>query len=473
MHYFIDHNQLPTQDIADSYGAVGINASNTFNVTSKFLLVQPAKAFACQDGLMIVQQSTVDNLLVNIIIKPTKGLSIPFNNVKYYVYRGILKDSFIDGTAIKAETLAPENSFLKRVWADIASFKTNTNQPNLPNPSPKIFGFDDAIANMVNVAQLYDNSQADTRAIYVKEGEWIGNFGITQIGFEIILETKHFNVADFNNQLDLYYLRKANHSIDVTGLAGFDKRAKQELILTYIDPCAFFGMHYHTGVAISVFNATSKTLVTKKTTELYTLLLEKFATKNRVYLDIRSEKGYSYNFYQNYIALNNNNIRIGNSTTATVEHNYNLNGWPIYYIDEALTTPNNQNDVKINLCINDNIKPILFFENKDLLGVDNNTCFINENSLLNGTATDWSKDISLHFPNTGTEPSKNNVAYCIKLYYFRQAYNPSSPNTVLKNENYFDNVFAPIDLPQMANINYTFSNVTNPNLNYLKAMSFT
>lgn len=470
MHYFIDYNNLPSQNISDSFGPNNSDASNIYNITSQFQLSAPTKAFACQDGMMIIQQSSENINLINIILKPIKGLKIPFNGVKYYIYRGISKDSFIMGTVIKTIVQAPSNSFLERFWVEVEKYKTDMDLPDLPEPTPKVFGFDDTLDNTLELEKIYDNSQPDTRAIYVKEGEWIGNFGIQgKIGFEIIMETDNFNIPDFNNQIDLSYLRKVGHAIDVTGLTGFEKRAKQELILSYIDPCAFFGLHYETGIDISVFTENNKTLERKKKNDLYTLLLDKFATKNRVYLDIRSEKGYSYNCYQNYKNTTNKNIKIGNSTTTPLEQIYETNGWPIVSIDTPVTTNSDINDIKINLRIDDNIKPLLFFENEDIIG-SSNTCFLDETRILNGTNVDWSKNINLFFPNTGTGTSKNNVAYYLKLYYFRQEYNIASPSTVLKNECYFDATFCPIDLPNIAETNYLFKQVINSDLNYTRGL---
>ena len=470
MHYFIDQNQLTTQVLIDSYGVYSVN-ENKYNVTSKFQLTTESKAFACQDGMMILQQSSENTNLVNIILKPIKGLKINFSSVKYYVYRGVLKDGFIVGTAIKPKAQAPDNSFLKRFWENVESFRLNMNLPNHPDPTPKDLGFDDSILNYIDVEKMYDNSQSDTFAVYVKEGEWIGNFGFAnKIGFEVILETDNFNISNFNNQINLEYLRKNSHIIDVTGLTGLEKRAKQELILSYIDPCAFFGLHYETGIDISVFTGNNKRLEKKKKNELYTLLLEKFLTKNRVYLDIRSEKGYSYNFYQNYKNATNNNIKIGNSTTIPVGQVYETNSWPIISFENPVNTTKEVNDMKFNLRIDDNLKPILFFQNEELLGSNNNSCFLDDTKILNGTAVDWSKDINLFFPNTGRGATKNNVSYYLKLYYFRQEYNVASPNTVIKNENYFDNAFCPIDLTNIAESDYLFKHVANSDLGYTRGL---
>lgn len=267
MHYFIDHNQLTDQATTGiSYGLDSSDPTNKFNVTSRFQLTATAKAFACQDSLMIVQQSSVDSSLVNVILKPIEGLKIPFKSVKYFVYRGLLKSSFISGTAITPQA-SGNSEFIARFWTDWNNYKTNTNQPTLTDPTPQTFGYDNSLLGSLNIENIYDNSQADVRTLLVKEGEWIGDFGTSKkIGLEVILETDSFFVTDLNYRLDLNYLRAENKFIDVSGLSGFEKRAKQELILSYIDPVAFFGLHYDSGVNISVFSGGNKTLEKKKKT---------------------------------------------------------------------------------------------------------------------------------------------------------------------------------------------------------------
>jgi len=120
------------------------------------------------------------------------------------------------------------------------------------------------------------------------------------------------------------------------------------------------------------------------------------------------------------------------------------------------------------LRIDDNTKPIIFLENTDLLKGSNNPRFIDERKILD--ATDWSKDLSFVFPNTGSGSVKENVAYYIQLNYFRQEYNPSSSNTVLKNENYFNLAFCPIDLPNLGNLTVPFQMVFNHDWNYLNGI---
>ena len=443
MHFFIDHTQLNQVSGDMKFGPNPTNPTIEFDLSTQFQLSATTKAFSCQDGLMIVQESAANPSLVNVIIKSVEGLKIPFGKVKYFVYRGLSKNSFISGQNIVAQG-SGNSEFIARLWTDWNNYKGNK---TLPDPGPKSFGYDNSLFDTLDVEKIYDNSQTDVRSIYVKEGEWIGNFEATTISFEVIVET--------DNICTLEFLRADKYQIDITGLSGLEERAKREQILSFIDPAAFFGLHYDEGITVPTNNGKEK----KKRDDLYTSIISKFSNKNNVYLDIRSEKGYSYNFYQNY-----GDIKIGNSQVTPTEECYAWDCWPLVKIDSSMVaTSGNKNNIKIQLRIDDNTKPILFCENENVLS-NNSSKFIDEKKLLNGNATDWSKDLTLTFPNS----SGANVAYYIQLHYFRQEHNPASPNMVLKNEKDIDNIFGTLDMRFLGDTNYIFKHSINPNLFFLK-----
>ncbi|MBS3737383.1 MAG: hypothetical protein KGY51_00090 [Psychroflexus sp.] len=464
MHYFIEHTNLPQQNASDTFGVDASDPTNKFNITSRFQLTNQAKAFACLDGMMIVQQSDVDATLVNVFIKPIENLKVNLNNIKYFVYRGILKSSLIiDDDSIVAEA-STNNEFIARLWQDHNQFKINFNLPDLEDPTPKVFGYDNSLSANLNVEKIYDNSQEDTQALLVKQGEWFGEFATThKIGFEIITSNERITI-------DLAYLKKEKYQIDVTGLTGLELKAKREEILSFIDPSAFWGLHYDYGIKVSTYSDGQKTTEKKKQDDLFSLLIDIFHTKNRVYLDIRSEFGYSYNFYQNYDDGTGKNIKIGNSVATPIAETYGMlgNGWPIVVIDNSMNTTNSFNDIIFNLRIDDNTKPILFIEYTELLTNGSRARFINDTKLLDGTATDWSKEIKLKFPNQGSGTSKINVAYYMRLYYHRQETNSSSPNTVISKENQLDHLFGSLDMLYLGDTEYTFQHSTSEHPSYSK-----
>jgi hypothetical protein len=161
------------------------------------------------------------------------------------------------------------------------------------------------------------------------------------------------------------------------------------------------------------------------------------------------------------------NIKIKAETESFVTEEYGTFGWPIKYFDKAQNLNEEYNYISINLRIDDNTKPILFIENTDLLIENNASRFLDDKKLINGISTDWSKEITLKFPTIVSESVKENIPYYLKINYFRQEHNELSPDSVIKNEFYFNNAFASIDLPNLADNEYTSQQVHNPNLNYI------
>lgn len=442
MHFFSELAFLNQQGPTNTYGPDNLDLQNKFNVSAAFTVSQQTRVFACQESLMVVQpykdaSGTINPDLVNVILKPMGGLQILFRPVKYYLYRGLAKNAFISGTAVTPASTPDKTEFIDNFWKKWNKFKTDIAQPGLPDPTPKSFGFDIALADTYKIEELFNSKDSqsvainDIQAIQVKEGEWIGNIPATaEFNFEIITNTDQFAA-------DLGYVRKLKHVIDVTALAGapstpeisFQLRVEREKILNYIDPAAFFGMHYTVGVKVSTYPLAGKSTVPKKLAALYTDVLVKFLTKNRIYVDIRSEKGYHYNFYKNYGGGATDLLKIKalpatNFTTSP----YYTNSWPVYYTDTSF----NSKVIQIQLRVDDNIKPMLFLENPKLLGAVNKNNFVQETGLLNGTAVDWTKTVKLEVPNFGTGTNQANIAHHVQLQYFRRKNNPASPVTVLK-----------------------------------------
>lgn len=483
MYFFIDPSNLTSQTINDAYGPLSTDPTNIYNTTSRFDLTVEAKAFACQSGLMLVQQSEEDDSLVNLVIAPLNNITSNPLHVEYFIYRGILKNSLIndDGTTctIQAYNAASSNDLVSRIRQD----------PNANDYSCGQIGYSNDVDNLTLLDGFFTKNNPvvgpiQINAIDVTEGEWIGTFTTNhKIGFEVVLK------SDFNN-FDIDYLRAATHQINVTSLANFEQRLKREEILKFIDPAAFFGMFHGTDDGVN-FYLEGETNNTQTTSDnygddyfIYAQLLENFITANTVYVDIRSEKGYSYNFYQNYgdTANNDNNIQIrtlsGNTPLVAQQYRTNQNQWPILILT-ATHNNGNENSLKLKLRINDNIKPILYTKtslNRDIRNVAD-TANINVTSryfktdelIGNGTNPDhttWTNRFRLLFPNTryGVDGNSNRdyISNYVRLHYFKTKNNTFTadgipndydasnvpPNTVLQNIHYLDSAFPSIDIPQ-------------------------
>lgn len=470
MHFFCELTNLPALE-SQSFGPIAVTPgpdySKKFGISSCFDLssnTNAVKAFACQAGMMIVQQSS-NPALVNLIIKPDKSSDIKFPPAVYYIYRGISAASFLDtanGNVIIPKTATGKTEAMTRFWANWDSYLTATNQQDTnplgtdyaAPPTRKSLGYEPTLSDSLNVESIYNNSQTDVRAFRVNEGEWIGDFAnVARVCFEIITDREGILNEVVSSQLVtkgvcIEYLKKEYYETDVTPFPDstdeekYRLKVKREEILNYIDPAAYFGMHYYIGVDTTTYTGVTKNpAVKKKEQQIYTDILVRYAHKHRVYIDIRSEKGYSYNFYENYPDVNSKLLKVKASTVATFnEDPYYTFGWPIFY-DENWVGTTDKNRVDIQLRVVDNLKPLLFFitETEEL----KTGRFIED--LTNSGDFEWTKTVQLVFPNVTA--TKNNIAWHIKLQYLRREYNSASPVTVPKFESFLDNVFGSVDLP--------------------------
>ena len=447
MHFFIVHTQLTDQaSSGDGFGPSSADPTNKYDVSANFQLASDAKAFACQPGHIIVTDyfdvaaGALDPDLVNVILKPTAGLGVTFPTVKYYIYRGIKRDSFFTGGNFNAED--PGNTdTVSNMWAD-----WHANVASNPDPlAPSDLGFDATLAGTTPVEEVFGNSLvtlsgAPLRARQVVEGEWIGTFGFSQkICFEVIVEAELLN-------LNLEYARKSKVQIDISALTAHALRCEKEKILAFVDPAALFGMHFSVGVKGFGLAAAAKG------DTLATTFLSHFSTATRVYLDIRSDKGYSYNFYDNYGGGGADLIQIKPGAAAAFVDDVYLNqGWPLFS-QSGWAGPGAKVNLGLRLRIDDNTKPLLFVEDKRHLPAGSKN-FLDHTKLLDGGAVDWSKAFNLKLDGSGPAGAKVCVATQVRLQYLKQNTGVAVANPRLLQFNHrLDTVFGGIDLPIVGSV---------------------
>ncbi|NRR93131.1 hypothetical protein HSX10_16260 [Winogradskyella undariae] len=481
MYFFIDPSNLTLQNEYHSYGPVsivlnsdgtqsGVDATLKYNITSKFKLTNEARAFACQNGSIAIVQSLEDASLVNVILKPSNSIDLPLD-VKYYIYRGIKRDSLVGGDNNVIDASDDNNTLINRIWSLPDIYPANENLGYLDN--------NNIPADFDSIDRIFDEDVPDVVPCYINEGEWFGTFTKDfDIGFEILLNNNRF-VASHE------YASVGSYEIDVNGLAGYNERVKREEILHFIDPAAFFGMYFMEKVSYYDTDGTDNTSETDtdptdEETFIYTKLISKFFTKNKLYLDIRSEKGYSYNLYQNYrdtAENNDNNVQVkvnpGTSNPYIIQE-YLTDEWPILILESEHAT-GNENSLRLKLRINDNLKPILYMEKVNIRGTAANPVttkmteptsnYIKTKTLIDNPdddddndRLDWTNEFRLRFPNTQDGSTRNYISNYCKLYYFKTKYNTeigganAAPNTVLRNQHYYDSTFCSIDIPTIGNI---------------------
>jgi hypothetical protein len=381
LHFFTDIDLLDiAQAQSKSYGPVTGSETTKFQVTSQHTAtvvnIDPS-AYAVCDGRVLVQRNEDHPTThVNLILKPENQGAVDFLNVQYFVYRGIKRDSLVDPDNI---TMAPQltNDFTDAVWQDQDSLNRHRETANsLPvnsitdKPTVKALGlhFVDSPVGVDEVQklnadlidQLFFNPGPDFRAIWIGKGKKIGKFDKTGFGFDVITDGLGF-VPNFGMVRKDKHVIEANAAVTSPPLQKLISDKERVHVLNFIDPCAFYGIHFNN----RLFVHQSGNTVDKITgNDIYDQVLVKFFNKDAVYLDIRNENGYPYNYYGNYgtqdilVALQDDNSVVPTPAPTT-------NTWPLYIFRDSNftgTSPNTseKNIIRLSLPKGDNDKPLLY-----------------------------------------------------------------------------------------------------------------
>ncbi len=456
MYFFADPNHLIAT--AQQYGPVSTSIFNTgaqFDLSSSIIPInneRRTKAYACQKGQVIVVTSLFNADRVNVILKPTTVHKVNLKPVKYYIYRGLAKDSFLDAFGDVKGSIAGSNSdFLEQFW------KYWTEIVGGAIPSKEDIGFADNIPTSVtDVNLLFKNIVAPQNNLTILArsieeggslGEWVQAVSGTPIELEIVFDVDPSYIdidyirADTGNINLSTEVQAVNNAPSSSALleAEFILKVAKTKVFNHIDPAAFFGMHYKVGVGY--YNSTTGLSDLVLNTVLYSEVLKVFDTKNRVYIDIRSEWGYPYNFYENYADGTGKNIKIKSKNTPTfTEETYNKSfEWPLYYVE--LTTNHEQFILKLRT--DENEAPLLYLEDVTRFGKGKRTKpFLRKARLNPITSNGWTTNIRLNAFREGTDF----VATYLQLYYFRQKSPSATNNDILRLKDDLDTYFGSIDL---------------------------
>lgn len=336
--FFTDLDLLMNQGSNQAYGPVlssdPIYDSNkqSYRLTSVHSATTNPLAYAVCKGQVCVQQNEANSSLVNIILKPERQPNSNIPAVKYFIYRGILKSSLTNGTDVINGNTTLTNSILDN----------NASTPQ------KVLGIELQGTNYNDtdpIDHLFYIPKPDYQ-LWLADGGWsIGRFNKDEFGFEIILEKPGFTPT-------LAIARAQTNIFKVDTLSGtpsqadlFDQKTKKEAILNFIDPCAFYGNFYDSKIfARKSTDSSDPELIhsfsKKKKDEIYREIIEGgttaipknlFFNKNLVYVDIRNDQNFSFNYFENYsdsikVSFSDDNIE------PSVALNYYSMGWPILAI---------------------------------------------------------------------------------------------------------------------------------------------
>lgn len=463
LHVFTDMNLLNKQTAADAFGPDNADPNNRFRITSSFTTLAPVvtlPAYAVVSGYVFIQRDAADANKVNLFLKPLRQSRIGFTSVKYFVYRGLTLTDFLQGPGAVDELLARPaagaSDFMQYVHQVYNQRAVHAGVAAAPMPS-RILGWNPAGQNAADpLDKFFFTSNSDNQLPIATLGQQLGTFyiaGASKIGFEIILEEGVYQPTLGGYARLSEYVIGNNPVLPAAPLAN---RAAREEILNFIDPAAYYGMHYFLGVETQ-----SNPNPVKKELDLYTVAVEKYATSNKRYLDVRNENGYSYNYYQNYtnlaVGAANGNIQVSGDPNALNTIAYGTNGWPIQILDESqYLTTDETTRLAFTLKVNDNIRPLLYAASGELTSASTKgDRFIDAATLLPVAGANWTSTIQFESPNVmhpTNSPNRIPVAELIKVLYNRRPVTnqiPALGASVVPTRSYLDNAFGPIDLPEL------------------------
>lgn len=353
-HFFVDHSDLddsvPANLATDTFGPVSGSETTKYRTTSFVRASVEAKVFAICGGQILIQPQTGDTTKVNLILKPKPSESFYPLKIKYFIYRGVNKADLIDGANLQPieESSTDQPTLLINLWEEFVNF----NQPFLDNeiivepldtfPAFLIGYSDDEGTTSIERFIRRSDSTEFYQLPTCQKGEYLGRFS-GRVGLDVVLDYGDHELTNQEKlfQLDLNFARKSEHIFDTTTISNSTptkiKRYKEH-IHQFIDAAAFWGSHIECGSIIT----TDKPNGTSENTYIFDNILNKYQTKNKIYVYIQGERARSYNFYDS--------IRKVYGFDPAGQLN-DTNGWPILIEELTLssTPANNKHPLDIHL----------------------------------------------------------------------------------------------------------------------------
>lgn len=248
---------------------------STFLAENKLLNQNPSLYAPCDCTVFVTPineikngVSTPNTNFVNLILKPSEQPSFKFPKIKYFIFRNVLKSSFLDANmSVVSNKSINATDYTK-------SINNNANQPDGAQPT-RLGDFGDLpLPANTPIENLFNNKVFDFTLQNIFGGKLLGKFSkkrFEPIGLEIVLDEIGENLTlgdirdiqilpdnllskynpDINKSPDInkYKLTLSNRKIiDVGSYSEYDSNAvkflrkkKREEVLIYADPAAFYG----------------------------------------------------------------------------------------------------------------------------------------------------------------------------------------------------------------------------------------
>jgi len=449
-------NQIPEQ-------AYGPQSNNVFNLSSSFTVSSLSKAFAICKGNILLQPHTDANK-VNLILRPYTQ-PIEGVNIKYFVYRGLLKSGFFAGDLITA--VEPASDFIIKITRDFNDFYAN-DPSGVPIFLAKYIGFDplnQESSLLIDDFFFKESKYVESNGEFVEDdgfgvfelplidiGASLGNFAVGECAIDVVLGYGDYKPLGESGEFkfDLAYARdtKATITLDGTDL-NLDK-LKKEQIFQFLDIAAYYGSHTVNGTVI-VDNSGVKQNLTEQA--IYTGCMAKFSTKNKLYIYLQGDRTRSYNFYGNYnIGETSNSLKMGSDAVTLIERPaYENFGWPV--LIESLATAS----LFLQFVTDNNVNTVLYGQVANIKNAAKNN-FSNADDLLlpadeNGSISNLTKALEFSNPIAATDNlvigTFNIVLYqgISYSYVTGEIVNENNETvTTYAQPNFFDDIFNLIEI---------------------------
>jgi len=453
--FYLDSNDF-SQNVSQAFGPDSATPQNLYRTTATVRVTGNLKVYAICKSTVLVQPNSDDATKVNLILKP---FTQPINGlpIKYFIYRGLNKADFINGDVVKK---AMNTDYLTSVWQDFNHFQTgdetddshgvsfestfigyNESRPDtdlLPPLFYKVANDTDEEGNETEVAEkAYDLP-------VINAGAHLG-FANGDFGLDIVLDEGNYVVPNDPNpfQLTLGYARAQSYSLDVSGLSDADQQLMRENCTRFIDAAAYWGLHAEIGSLYLNGNKENKITTVD---DVYGYV-SKYHTKNKFYLYIQANRQRSYNFYGNYLSIDEqHNIKVNEDGETMVEKLFGIENWPIHIYE-------NNSSIRFQLITHFNPKAILYCEIGTVIS-ENNKNFMADSQILIGEAGggNYSKEIQLSIDRFDNQSISS---------FARIIFNGNNLEAVLKNDEEtfpyklkdLDNTFDLIHLESLFNSN--------------------
>ena len=381
-----------------------------------------------------------------------------FDRIDYVIYRGIRRSSFL--TAAITPTLlsaASTNSELvASIWASYTKAQQDTVQLGLSitfaAPTADWLGF-----NRTDATQTLEAAFADTTRLAplaaVTAGKSLGTFASNiDAGIEFVVFDRFY-------QPTIGDLRKPEMVFEVvsspTSVAGHDNdyviQRTRENILNYIDPVAYYTMHYRLGVRYKDTTGT----INNTGQSITSLLVAPFVpSHNRLYIDIRNELGGSLNFYRDNegpAGAQDQHFKYGFDVNSLASANYYTFHWPIFSLVVAPSAATS-GQLLLQVRKSHNPKPLLFLDYGYPSGSNLTQPLVPQQRFTDlangiGNTSDWSAILTLKLLVTNSNTAQDHPIWFVKLMNIRQEVPANLATTVpsAPARHYaLDNVFGPI-----------------------------